>query len=210
MTAPVGTEFDPGLLGTRCWLERPGGDRVELPVHRWRGAVSPGDELLLDTCAGPTVDIGCGPGRLTTALTSRGIPALGIDTSPVAVRLTRARGGAALRRDVFDRLPGEGRWSHALLADGNIGIGGDPVTLLRRVTSLLAPGGTVVADIDPPGTGLRRDRVRLRPASGAAARWFPWAWLGADAVAEVATRAGLRLSRLDHDHHRWVVALARR
>ena len=32
-----------------------------------------------------------------------------------------------LRRDLFAPLPGEGRWHHVLLADGNIGIGGDPV-----------------------------------------------------------------------------------
>ena len=46
--------------------------------------------------------------------------------SPAPLRL----GGPALRRSVFDPLPGEGRWGTALLLDGNIGIGGDPRALL--------------------------------------------------------------------------------
>ena len=33
-------------------------------------------------------------------------------------------------------LPGEGRWHHVPLADGNIGIGGDPVPLQRRFVEL--------------------------------------------------------------------------
>ena len=54
-------------------------------------------------------------------------------------------------RDVFGPLPGEGRWDTALLADGNIGIGGDPVALLARVRELLAPEGRVVVDLAAPG-----------------------------------------------------------
>ena len=134
-------EFAPGLLGQRCWLELATGERITLPTERWRAEPSPGDELLLRHCAGPTLDIGCGPGRLTAALQERGVPALGTDVSPVAVRLTRAAGAMAVRRDVFERQPGEGRWRHALLADGNIGIGGDPVRLLRRVRSVLGGAG---------------------------------------------------------------------
>ena len=66
------------------------------------------------------------------------------------------RGGAALRRDVFDTLPGEGRWETALLADGNVGIGGDPVALLRRLREVLDPRGRVVAEVAAPGTPPHR------------------------------------------------------
>jgi hypothetical protein len=37
------------------------------------------------------------------------------------VRLTTQAGGAAVRRSVFDRIPGEGLWDAVLLADGNVG-----------------------------------------------------------------------------------------
>ncbi|GLY35231.1 methyltransferase type 12 [Amycolatopsis sp. NBRC 101858] len=206
-TALIGNEFDRGLLGHRCWLELATGERVDLPVERWTAA-SEGDEVLLDACAGPTLDIGCGPGRLTAALAARGVVALGVDSSRTAVRLTRRRGGSALHRNVFHHVPGEGRWRHALLADGNIGIGGDPVGLLRRAAQLIAGDGDVLVELEPPGHGLRHERVRLRPGHADGA-WFTWAWVGVDAIAEVAMRAGLRVGWTTRHGHRWFARLER-
>jgi SAM-dependent methyltransferase len=182
----VSAPFDPALRSGRCVLELANGERVELPAQRWAAGATDGDELMLRRCAGSTLDIGCGPGRLTTELTLRGVPSLGIDVSPTAVHLTHVRGGLALRRNVFDRVPGEGRWRYALLADGNIGIGGDPVTLLRRVFQLLAPDGRAMVELEPPGRATRQDRVRIEGGA-----WFPWAWLGIDALADLAGAASL-------------------
>lgn len=81
---------------------------------------------MLAHCVGTTLDIGCGPGRMSQALAARGACVLGIDVVPEAVTLTRARGASALVCDVFAPVLGEGRWDTALLADGNIGIGGGP------------------------------------------------------------------------------------
>ena len=209
MTASMtttGNEFDHGLLGHHCWLELANGDRIELPVERWTDGCHEGDGLLLDACTGPTLDIGCGPGRLTAALTARGIAALGVDSSRTAVRLTHQRGAVALHRSVFDRLPGEGRWRHALLADGNIGIGGDPAALLRRAGELIAPDGDVLVELDPPGHGVRHERVRLRPGQTDVA-WFSWAWVGADAIAEVARQTGLHVASTARRGHRWFARL---
>jgi SAM-dependent methyltransferase len=209
MTAPVSTghEFDRGLLGHRCWLELANGERIELAVERW-AEPSDGDDVLLDACSGPTLDLGCGPGRLTAALAGRGVVALGVDSSRTAVGLTRRRGGSALQRNIFDRLPGEGRWRHALLADGNIGIGGDPVALLRRTARLIASDGDVLVELEPPGQGLRHERVRLRPGHADVA-WFTWAWVGVEAIAGVAARAGLRVDWTTRRGHRWFARLER-
>jgi SAM-dependent methyltransferase len=196
-------EFAPGLLGRQCWLELATGERITLPTERWRSEPSPGDELLLAGCTGPTLDIGCGPGRLTAALLERGVPALGTDVSPVAVRLARAAGAVALRRDVFERQPGEGRWRHALLADGNIGIGGDPVRLLRRVREVLTPGGSALVELDPPGGGLRHGPVRVATDAEGGGRWFSWAWLAADAAPKTAAAAGMRTSWIREAGGRW-------
>ena len=134
--------FDQALQGRPSWLDLPGTAPRELSVARWQADADGGDSVLLDACTGPTLDVGCGPGRLVAALLGRRqIQALGVDVSPVAIRRTTERGGIAIRRDVFDLLPGEGRWQHVLLADGNIGIGGDPAALLRRVRQLLSPAG---------------------------------------------------------------------
>lgn len=202
-------DFEPGLLGRRCWLELATGERIVLSTERWRALPDPGDELLLSSCVGPTLDIGCGPGRLTAALTERGIAALGMDVSAVAVRLTIEAGAPAVRRDVFDPQPAEGRWRHALLADGNIGIGGDPVRLLGRVRELLCTGGSALVEVDPPGTGLRNGRVRVSTVDGVGARWFDWAWLGADAAPSAAAEAGLATSWVREAGGRWFTELVR-
>lgn len=161
-------------------------------VNRWIAAPDPADLRLLDRCTGPTLDLGCGPGRLVAELARRGVPALGVDVSAHAVALTRSRGGAAIRRDLFARLPGEGRWAHALLIDGNIGIGGDPVRLLRRVAALLTPHGRLLVEVSMHDVD-RRGTVRLRLRDGILSRPFPWADLGRPALAAAARTAGWRI-----------------
>jgi SAM-dependent methyltransferase len=135
------------------------------------------------------VDIGCGPGRLAAELAGRGVPALGVDVSPVAVLLTRAAGATALRRSIFDRLPGEGRWQHALLIDGNIGIGGDPAALLSRVKQLLRPEGAEVL-VETEATDI--DELHWVRASETGTE-FGWARIGAQALAARAEGLGYRI-----------------
>ncbi|HEX6519995.1 MAG TPA: methyltransferase domain-containing protein [Streptosporangiaceae bacterium] len=186
----IGELYEHALAGrARPDIEYADGTRIPLAVDSWLNA-TPGDKSLLDRCEGPTLDIGSGPGRLTVALAERGIPALGIDITPYAVGLARSSGALVMLRDVFDRVPGTGRWGTVLLADGNIGIGGDPAALLRRVGELLAPDGRALVELDPPGTPLRREQVRLCHA-GSASAWFPWAYVGADHITDVAADAGL-------------------
>ena len=182
-------------------------DRV-LPTEGWSRAADRADEVLLAHCHGATLDIGCGPGRMTAHLASLGVPVLGIDIVEEAVAQTRERGAAALLRDVFDPLPGEGRWASALLADGNIGIGGDPLALLERVHHLLTPGGRVVCDLAEPGTGLRRRIAHLR-CGEARSTGFPWALVGPEALDEIACRSGLEVSSLEEFEGRWYGVLTK-
>ncbi|HJQ47606.1 MAG TPA: class I SAM-dependent methyltransferase [Amycolatopsis sp.] len=199
--------FEPGIRGGQVWLELADRRRITLPVHRWHASPDHGDEVLLRACTGPTLDLGCGPGRLTAALAARGVIALGVDVSPHAVALTRRRGAPALHRDVFHRLPREGSWQHALLADGNIGIGGAPAALLRRTAELLCPGGSALVELERPGTGLRRGRVRVTDDGGHPSPWFEWAWLGVDALAETTAGAGLRAEWVTEHGGRWFAEL---
>ena len=204
--AAAPSHFDDALRADHCVLELADGARIRLPVARWHAAADAADELVLDRCQGATLDIGCGPGRLTVALAARGVPVLGVDVSPVAVRLTRRRGGAALQRDVFGRMPGIGRWRHALLADGNIGIGGDPFALLRRVAALLATGGTALIEVAAPGTGLVRTPVRL---AGGDESWFPWAVLDAQSAIAIGAHLGLVPTWYGSHSERWFVELTK-
>ena len=105
----IGELYEHALAGwMRPEVEHADGSRMPLPVEGWLHE-SPGDKSLLDRCVGPTLDIGSGPGRLTVALSERGIPALGIDITPYAVDLARSSGALVMLRDVFGRVPGIGR-----------------------------------------------------------------------------------------------------
>ena len=203
----IGELYEHALAGrAKPEIEHADGRRIPLAVDSWLHA-TPGDKSILDRCEGPTLDIGSGPGRLTVALAERGIPALGIDITPYAVGLARSSGALVMLRDVFDRVPGTGRWGTVLLADGNIGIGGDPAALLRRVGELLAPNGRALVELDPPGAPLRREQVRLCHA-GSASAWFPWAYVGADHIIDVAGEAGLGEVETWSVDDRWFASIA--
>ncbi|MFC9863233.1 MULTISPECIES: class I SAM-dependent methyltransferase [unclassified Streptomyces] len=175
------------------FLRRTDGWLLPLDIERWCADADATDLSALRRCEGPVLDIGCGPGRLVTALTARGHRALGIDVSEAAVVRTLRLGGSAVRRSVFEPLPGEGRWGTALLIDGNIGIGGDPRHLLHRTATLVAPGGLLIAETAPQDID-ERSEVRLddgRTArSGTAAPQFSWARLGAPALLRYAQPLG--------------------
>jgi SAM-dependent methyltransferase len=198
VNAGPGGVFDAALAGRPTQLVGDDGRILPVAVQRWLAPASGEDDWLLDRCSGPTVDLGCGPGRLVAGLAQRGVPALGVDCSPAAVRHCHSRGARVLHRDVFAPLPGEGQWHHVLLADGNIGIGGDPVRLLHRCTSLLRPSGTMLIEVGRPGAGLWQGTARLQVAGIAAGPWFPWAVAGLQALAVLAAHIELRVA---HRHY---------
>ena len=200
------TVFASALDGCPTVVVGMGDEPTALPVDSWTRPADEADRRLVELCDGPTLDIGCGPGRMTEALAHAGHTTLGIDIVEAAVALTRQRGVSALRRDVFARLPGEGRWGTALLADGNIGIGGDPVALLRRVRHLLTIGGRVVVELAGPGVRTSRGWAVLQGSAGRS-RPFRWATLGTDDVARVAADAGFTVASVHPVAHRWVAVL---
>jgi len=177
-----------------------------LPVSAWTRPADRADHQILGLCEGPTIDIGCGPGRLTEALSDLGHLALGIDVVEEAVELTLERGATAVQRDVFDVLPGEGRWQTALLADGNIGIGGDPVALLGRVRELVEPRGRIVVELAAPGVPRSSGWAALEGESHRS-RPFRWAVIGVDDAHTLAQAVGLVVDGIHQIEDRWVVVM---
>jgi glycosyltransferase A (GT-A) superfamily protein (DUF2064 family) len=198
--------FDVALDGAPCVVHG-GADGPDVaPTDKWRGTCDSVDSLVLDRCYGATLDVGCGPGRLAGKLASRGLPCLGVDLAAGTVTRAQARGADAVRRDVFSPLPGEGSWETVLLADGNIGIGGDPARLLRRAHSLLRPNGRVLVEVARPGTELRVQRLELEVA-GQLSQSFRWATLGPEALADIAQTVSLRLLAVVTRGDRWYAEL---
>lgn len=209
LTITSADALDAAYRGQKCELIRADGSSRTLPAARWAGQASKDEiALFVDPCDGSALDVGCGPGRLTEALNKRGVAVLGIDISREAVRLTRKRGAPALCQDIFDERAPKTRWRHVVLADGNIGLGGDPVRLLRRIAELLSPDGTVLVELAATGHMRRHDNVQMR-VGGRTTLPFSWATVGTDAITDLAGAAGLCVAGMRRGRGRQVATLRR-
>jgi SAM-dependent methyltransferase len=172
------------------------GGRIVMDVRRWLAPPDRGDLSVLQRCVGPVLDIGSGPGRLVTALTARGEHALGVDIAAGAVAHSLRHGGPALRASVFDPLPHEGTWGTAMLIDGNIGIGGDVLSLLRRTREVIRADGRIL--IETTGSPYQDDVLQTRFAIGEQGQqlgpWFAWAVIGVRALRARAVQAGCQVA----------------
>ena len=182
---------------------------VPLDVARWLAPADRSDHTVLTRCRGPVLDVGCGPGRLVSALNQRGVAALGVDVAETAVALTRGQGLPALLRSVFDDLPGEGRWPTVLLLDGNIGIGGDVLRLLERIRSLLRQGGRLIVETDADADADELVLVRFTAGGVPVGEPIDWAHVGAAALRTYARRAGYSVAEEWTSAGRPFAALAR-
>lgn len=205
-----GTLYERALRGERFWVRHDDGRIDALPVRSWLGgrdADTAFDRAVIAMCCGPTIDLGCGPGRLVAHLVRRGIPALGVDRSATAVQLARRSGAPALHRDVFEALPGTGRWHTVLLADGNVGLGGEPRRILTRAAQLLRRGGRCLAEFDSTAKGVRVGWIRLESAR-AVGPWFRWASVGIDSAGDLAAKVGMSVTGIHPVGERVVASLA--
>jgi SAM-dependent methyltransferase len=179
-----------------------------MDVRRWMAPADQVDEALLDRAFGPVLDVGCGPGRHVSSLLGRGIVALGLDTSPTAVRLARGRGARVAHQSVFDAVPDAGTWRCALLLDGSIGIGGHPEVLLQRVAALLAARGRLLVETGHPQRPTEHLEVRIETAASCGP-WFRWSLVSHVDMEEFARASGFHLSDAWEDEGRYFVQLDR-
>lgn len=207
------TLYGDGLLRgprspARDQLRLSDGTSLPLPLHRYLAPADETDEQLLRGLRGPVLDVGCGPGRHLHALAARGVFALGVDLSPVAVELARGAGARAIVGSIFGELPGSGTWRSALLLDGNIGIGGVPERLLTRIGTLLGERGELLVELEGPGTTTLCTRARIE-SSRAASSWFHWARVSVRDVDGLADAAGFGVAARWQRDGRWFARLAR-
>lgn len=175
-----------------CAIRWEDGTTSPVLIRRWLDAATQEELTVLERVCGPVLDVGCGPGRHVVALTRRWTPAIGIDPVSAAVLLGRRRGALVIKRSVFDAVPCAGRWATALLLDGNVGIGGDPLTLLRRLRLLLRPAGVVLVEVEPGDLLLRTLYGQLDTPFGRSTP-FAWSRVGMTGLEDVAAAAGFEI-----------------
>jgi len=196
-------------LVASAYLRVEDGRLLTLDVQQWIDAADPVDERLLDRARGPVLDVGCGPGRHVEALGRRGIDALGLDISPRAVAFARRRGAQVLQRSIFDALDEGSPWCTALLLDGSVGIGGEPIALLRRIGQLLTGDGRVLVEAEPAHVASESLVVRMETRRRVGP-WFRWARVSVADVADVAAAAGFLAMETWEDGGRLFTSLERR
>ncbi len=174
---------------------------IPVDASRWHRAADAADESVLDRVIGSVLDIGSGPGRIVTALASRGHHTLGIDVCHHAVAQANRSHALSVVADVFGHVPRSGSWGTALLLDGNVGIGGDPHALLTRVSNLVAPDGRLIVETEVADSPSAARRVRVAHGDDMS-DWFSWTIVSRTALRSHAHHTGWQVSETWTSHDR--------
>ncbi|SEF10427.1 Methyltransferase domain-containing protein [Jiangella alba] len=177
--------------------------------------------------AGRVLDVGCGAGRHAAVLAADGLDVVGVDTSPGAVAVARARGVDA-RAGSATALPGGvGTFDAVLLLGNNVGLLGSAATapvVLAELARVTAPGGRLLlSGLDPFDTddpehldyhGWNRERGRLpgqcriRLRDGRlATEWFDYLFLSEPELRAVVDPSPWRATRWEREGHGYAVEL---
>ena len=213
-------------------IEADGGPRCYLhEFDKW----GPHEQSAIALARGRVLDIGCGAGRVGVHLQQKGLEVVGIDNSPLAVRVCRKRG---LKRthvmSITQIGPKLGRFDTLVMFGNNFGLFGNlqrARRLLRRFWRLTNPGAQILAesrDIYPrPGRpGLkehldyhRRNRRCGRMAGQVRIRiryrrhctpWFDYLLVSPAEMREIVKGTGWKVARLFKTDGPGYVAVLRR
>jgi SAM-dependent methyltransferase len=177
------------------------------------------DHRALERVRGRVLDIGSGAGRVTLALQDRGVAVTGLDVSPGAIEVCRARGVRDLVHASVDQHATAGRrYDTFLLLGNNLGLleGRERApAFLAALAEMASPGAQVIAQgTDPYGTtdpiqvayhennrtrgrfgGQLRLRLRYREL---ATEWFDYLVCSPDELAELVAPTGWLLTDVDN------------
>jgi SAM-dependent methyltransferase len=171
---------------------------------------------------GPHVlDVGCGAGRVSLYLQSRGVRVTAIDNSPLAVRTCTKRGvkhARVLALEDIGRLRGS-RFDTVVMFGNNFGLFGNPTKakrLLKQLHGMTSDSAVLIAEtIDPYTTtnplhreylqrnrqqgrmpGQIRIRIRFQRVAGA---WFDYLFVSLNEMKDILNGSGWTVTRVFND-----------
>jgi SAM-dependent methyltransferase len=111
---------------------------------------APREKLAAKYVKGRVLDIGCGGGRWSLYLQKKGHDVLGIDTSPLAVKVCKLRGlRKVMLKSIADIDSSLGRFDSILMMGNNFGLFGNPKRsrqLLKRFYRMTSPDARIIAE----------------------------------------------------------------
>ena len=166
----------------------------------------------MEYISGRTLDVGCGAGRVTIPLQQNGLDVVGIDSSPLAVRICQERGVNDARLLPISQVSVNklGIFDSIVMTGNNFGLFGSPKRarwLLRRFHRMTTERGRIIAEsTDPYATddpvhlayqernrsrgrmsGQYRHRDRYRNLKGP---WYDWLFVSRDEMREIVAGTG--------------------
>lgn len=118
------------------------------------------EQQAIRLAKGKTLDIGCGGGRVLLYLQERGLDAVGVDISPMALEVCRRRGAKDVRQIPINKLSHKvGIFDTIVMYGNNFGLFGNPRRakwLLKKFYGMTSPDALIIAEtIDPYKTTMK-------------------------------------------------------
>jgi SAM-dependent methyltransferase len=179
----------------------------------------PHEKRAIAKVRGRVLDIGCGAGRQTLYLQSKGYDVTAIDNSPLAVKTCRLRGVSDVRLMSFTQVSSKlGCFDTVIMFGNNLALMGNPkraAWFLRRLHSLTSPQGRIIGlNRDPYKTDVKEHldwhkrnrrqgkmsgqgkiRVRYLNCTGP---WIEFLMLSPQELTQIANAAGWTVSHVLH------------
>ncbi len=206
----LGNLYDRALDGERCWLRHDDGRVDRLPVRSWlggRNADERFDHAVVGLCNGPTIDWVAALDVWWRTWSSAECPRSGSTSRPPPSSWRAAAAPRPCAATCSNRCRGPAGGTTVLLADGNVGLGGDPRRICGGPANCCVSGGRCVAEFDSAIDGIDTGWVRLE-SSRTIGPWFRWASVGIDCAARLADDVGLAVDGSPPDRRRVVASLA--
>jgi ubiquinone/menaquinone biosynthesis C-methylase UbiE len=165
---------------------------------------------------GRVLDVGCGAGRVSLYLQEKGLKVLGIDNSPLALKVSKSRGVKKVKLIPFQKINFKpNSFDTVIMYGNNFGLFGSKLRakqLLKKLHRMTSPRAVLICEsLDPYKTsdplhlayqksnrarGRMSGQVRIRARYRAyVGKWFDYLLVSPEEMREIVEGTGWRIER---------------